>query len=196
MILVRMFHGMSRLIITGQLVKCWTLWETTRTSLATKCLFNYVCMCVCVYMRVCARSSQADGVGPSCWVVDSGARGLCHGPLVPHLLPIVTPPEPHHDVIIPRHRDRLLQVEETGQYTYILLGNKNVLNVKYTFYMTVNWLWEGTGWGTRRTFRESGSLAWYLDQTDTHIDVNDIHPSYTSKHHHSHSWYLLSVTSP
>ena len=61
---------------------------------------------VCLLTDEC--SSQADGVGASGRIVDGGAGGLGHGPLVPHLLPVVAAPESHRDIIIPGHRDGLL----------------------------------------------------------------------------------------
>lgn len=53
-------------------------------------------------------SSQADGVGPTCRVVDGRAGGLRHGPLVPNLLSVVATPETDGDVIALGHRNGLL----------------------------------------------------------------------------------------
>lgn len=53
-------------------------------------------------------SSQADGVGPSCRVMDGRAGGLGHGPLVPNLLSVVATPETDSDVIALGHRNGLL----------------------------------------------------------------------------------------
>jgi len=68
-----------------------------------------------VWFPADASSSQADGVGASCWVVDGRAGGLGHGPLIPHLLPVVAAPEPHCDIIIPGYGDGLLEGEEDGE---------------------------------------------------------------------------------
>lgn len=55
-----------------------------------------------------ASSSEADGVGPSCWIMDGRAGGLGHGPLVPNLLSVVATPETNSDVITLGHRNGLL----------------------------------------------------------------------------------------
>lgn len=55
-----------------------------------------------------ASSSQADGVGPSCRVMDGGAGGLGHGPLVPDLLSVVATPETDSDVVALGHGNGLL----------------------------------------------------------------------------------------
>lgn len=66
-----------------------------------------------VIVQGCAdvSSSQADGVGPSCWIMDGGAGGFGHGPLVPNLLPVVATPETNSDVITLGHRNGLLLEE-------------------------------------------------------------------------------------
>lgn len=55
-----------------------------------------------------ASPSQADGVGPPRRVMDGGAGGLGHGPLVPDLLSIVATPETDSDVVALGHGDGLL----------------------------------------------------------------------------------------
>lgn len=60
-------------------------------------------------------SSQTNGVRATGGVVDGGAGGLGHRPLVPHLLAVVAAPESHGDIIIVGQRDGLLEWEEDGE---------------------------------------------------------------------------------
>lgn len=53
-------------------------------------------------------SSEADGVGPSCRIMDGRAAGLGHGPLVPNLLSVVATPETNSDIVTLGHRNGLL----------------------------------------------------------------------------------------
>lgn len=51
---------------------------------------------------------QANSVRPSRGVVYGRADGLGDGPLVPHLLPVVTPPELHVHIVAARQGNGLL----------------------------------------------------------------------------------------
>lgn len=62
-----------------------------------------------------ASSSQADGVGTACGVVNGRAGGLRHSPFIPNLLPVVTAPESHCDIIVLGYGDGLFKREEDGE---------------------------------------------------------------------------------
>ena len=60
-------------------------------------------------------SSQANGVGAAGGVVDGGAGGLGHRPLVPHLLAVVAAPEAHSDIVVVGQGDGLLDAEKKNK---------------------------------------------------------------------------------
>ena len=148
-------------------------------------------------------SSQANSVGSSGWVVDGRAGGLGHSPLIPHLLPIVAPPEPHTDIVIPRQRNRLL-------FLYI-----KVQSIKTISYKSSKWwlerntllIYKLTLSGNRMGNQENIPGEWVSGLIPAHIKTmersmiyvwiirnlyNDCH-GYHTCHPYSD---LLSVTSP